>query len=398
MVRLMNRSIDLLEALADDSGDVFHLNRRGYVYATAVPARVGALRRSAERAAAQGAGPLRPWPDAAGGDGYVGAPARGYRGQPAGADFLGEPALVRRHFPCLSADTLAVVHARRAGWLSGQQLGMYLLGEARRCGVELISGRVEALDFEADRMAAVRVARAGGAETIATRAFVNAAGPFAPAVARLSGVELPVFLELHLKLAFEDHLGAVPRDAPMLIWDDPQTIAWTDEERAGLEASPDLRFMLDALPAGAHLRPEGLSPDSRTLLVLWACHTRRDEPVLPLPADPHFPELALRGVATMVPALRAYLERLPRGVVDGGYYARTRENRCLVGPLGRDGTYVLGALSGYGLMAACAAGELLAAHVTGDTLPSYAPAFSPARYADPAYRRQVDAWGDDGQL
>jgi glycine/D-amino acid oxidase-like deaminating enzyme len=398
MVRLMNRSIDLLEALAEESGDAFHLNRRGYVYATADPGRAAALRQGAEQAAAQGAGPCRAWPDAAGGDGYARAPARGYRGQPAGADFLGERALVRRHFPCLSEDTRAVVHVRRAGWLSGQQLGMCLLDEARRRGVELVSGRVDAVDVEAGRVSGVRVARAGGEETIATRAFVNAAGPFAPTVARLQDVELPVFLELHLKLAFEDHLGVVPRDAPMLIWDDPQTIAWTDEERAGLQASPDLRFMLDPLPAGAHLRPEGLSPESRTLLVLWACHTRRAQPVLPLPADPQFPELALRGVATMVPGLRAYVERLPRGVVDGGYYTRTRENRCLVGPLGAEGAYIIGALSGYGLMAACAAGELLAAHVTGDALPGYAPAFAPARYADPAYRRRLEAWGDDGQL
>src|SRR3972149_2664420 len=35
MVGLMNRSIDLLEDLARQSDNVFHLNRRGYLYATA---------------------------------------------------------------------------------------------------------------------------------------------------------------------------------------------------------------------------------------------------------------------------------------------------------------------------------------------------------------------------
>ena len=35
MVRLMNRSIDLLEQWSDASGDRFLMNRRGYVYATA---------------------------------------------------------------------------------------------------------------------------------------------------------------------------------------------------------------------------------------------------------------------------------------------------------------------------------------------------------------------------
>ena len=37
MVAAMNRSIDLLEELARESGNVFGLNRRGYLYATADP-------------------------------------------------------------------------------------------------------------------------------------------------------------------------------------------------------------------------------------------------------------------------------------------------------------------------------------------------------------------------
>src|SRR6266545_6623908 len=35
MLGLMNRSIDLMEALADESGNVFRMNRRGYLYLTA---------------------------------------------------------------------------------------------------------------------------------------------------------------------------------------------------------------------------------------------------------------------------------------------------------------------------------------------------------------------------
>jgi sarcosine oxidase subunit beta len=404
MIRLMNRSIDLLEALAEASGDVFHLNRRGYVYATADPRRVRALRQDAGRAAEQGAGPLREWPDALGRDGYVPAPARGYRDQPTGADLLTDPVLIRRHFPCLAETTRAVLHVRRAGWLSGQQLGMHLLDEARRHGVELITGRLEAIEAAGGRVGGVRVACPGGALTIATRRLVNAAGPLAPAVARLTGVQLPVVSELHFKLAFDDHRGAVPREAPMLIWDDPQTLPWTADERAELEAGGPLGFLLGPLPAGAHLRPEGLSADSRMVLALWdyrppsVGRLTSGEPVFPLPQDPHFPELALRGVAAMVPGLRAYLDRLPRGHVDGGYYTRTRENRALVGPLEVEGAYVVAALGGHGLMAACAAGELLAAHVAGEALPGYAPAFSPARYADLAYRQRLEGWGDDGQL
>src|SRR5258708_13682358 len=58
MVRLMNRSIDLLEELARESGNVFRMNRRGYLFATADPARVPELVRRADEAARLGAGPV----------------------------------------------------------------------------------------------------------------------------------------------------------------------------------------------------------------------------------------------------------------------------------------------------------------------------------------------------
>src|SRR5512145_3385112 len=51
MVALMNRSIDLLEDLARESGNVFRMNRRGYLFATADPARVPEFLRAAESAA-----------------------------------------------------------------------------------------------------------------------------------------------------------------------------------------------------------------------------------------------------------------------------------------------------------------------------------------------------------
>jgi sarcosine oxidase, subunit beta len=85
-------------------------------------------------------------------------------------------------------------------------------------------------------------------------------------------------------------------------------------------------------------------------------------------------------------------------VLDGGYYTRTRENRPLVGPLGPRGAYVLGALAGFGIMAAPAAAELLAAHVEGGPLPEYAAAFDPARYQDERYRLLLERWGDTGAL
>ena len=57
MLALMNRSIDLMEALADESGNVFRMNRRGYFYLTADEKRAADLETSSHRISSLGAGP-----------------------------------------------------------------------------------------------------------------------------------------------------------------------------------------------------------------------------------------------------------------------------------------------------------------------------------------------------
>ena len=60
-------------------------------------------------------------------------------------------------------------------------------------------------------------------------------------------------------------------------------------------------------------------------------------------------------------------------------------------PKPEPGAYVCAGLSGYGVMAANAAGELLAQHVTAEPLPAYARAFRPERWLDTDYRRRVES-------
>jgi glycine/D-amino acid oxidase-like deaminating enzyme len=69
-----------------------------------------------------------------------------------------------------------------------------------------------------------------------------------------------------------------------------------------------------------------------------------------------------------------------------------------VGPTDVDGAYVIGAVSGYGIMSACGVGELLAAYVTGTELPFYAKAFALSRYNDIGYTKTLERWGENGQL
>jgi len=395
MVAVMNRSIDLLEELARESGNVFRMNRRGYLFASADPARVPQFHRAAAEAAALGSGPVREHATAA--SAYVPAAADGFDTPLTGADVITEPSLIRRHFPYLTPDTLAVLHARRCGWFSGQQLGMYLLEQAREHGVELVEGRVETIDTTGGRVRGVHVTGPGGGRVLGTDRAVIAAGPFLHRAGRLLGVEVPIFCELHAKIAWNDALRAMPRDAPLTIWADPMTIPWSPEERAELGASGAHDLLLGELPAGAHGRPEGAG-DSTSVLGIWTYDTKPAEPAFPLAFDPAYPEVVLRGMARMIPALTPYLERLPRCFVDGGYYTKTRENRFLSGPLPVAGAYIIGALSGYGMMASNGAADLLADHIAERPLPHYAAAFRLDRYDDPAYLELLDDWGDSGQL
>jgi glycine/D-amino acid oxidase-like deaminating enzyme len=253
---------------------------------------------------------------------------------------------------------------------------------------------VEGVDTYGGRVRAVRL---GNGMTIATDAFVIAAGPFLKQVGQMVGVDFPVFSELHIKVGFRDDAHAFPRNAPLLIWIDAQNLPWSDEERALFAESDETRTLLREFPAGVHARPEG-GAASPTFLVLWTFHTEPVEPILPIRFDPRYPEIALRGLSSMLPSLRTYFDSLPRLTMDGGYYTKTQENRPLIGPLPMRGAFVIAALSGYGVMAACAAGELLAGHVTGAKLPAYAPAFALERYQDPAYQALLKNWGASGQL
>lgn len=394
MVRLMNRSIDLMERLAAESGNVFRMNRRGYLYLTADPAKIPGLIEAAQEPPRLGAGPLRVHDGSAGAAEYIPPSAEEVDPDLTGADLLLDTGLIRKHFPYLSSGVAAALHARRAGWFSAQQLGMLLLERARQAGVRWREGRIAGVELDTQGVCGVRLA---DGERIGTRIFVNAAGPLASEVGRMLGVELPIHCELHLKVAFKDSLKAVPREAPLLIWTDAQFLPWTEEERELLGAAEDTAWLLREMPPGAHTRPEG-GRESDIALMLWEYHVERVEPTFPPRLDVQYPEIALRGLTAMLPALRGYFGKSPRPILDGGYYCKTQENRPLIGPLPVKGAYVIAALSGFGLMASCAAGELLAAHAAGSFLPPYAPAFSLERYSDPAYRKLLESWTGTGQL
>ncbi|MGC8810577.1 MAG: NAD(P)/FAD-dependent oxidoreductase [bacterium] len=396
MVRLMNRSIDLLEELAEESGNCFHLNRRGYLFATAEPRNLQRFQEVAEEEAKLGAGPVRGH-SKFNNSSYQPSPPQNFIDQLAGSDLITDQELIKNNFPYLSSDTIALLHARRCGWLSAQQLGMYMLEKAREHGTVFRQARLEGIKVVKEKIEAVFIREDDRQVLLPTRYLVIAAGPFLPHVARMLGLELPVFHELHTKVVFHDYLRVIDREAPLLIWTDPVFLPWSAEERASLQEFAETQYLLEEFPSGVHCRPEG-GPDSDVILIIWTYDIRPVEPVFPFAVDPHYAEICLRGLARMIPGLERYFRRMPKPVIDGGYYTKTRENRPLIGPLPVEGAFVIGALSGFGIMASCAAGELLAAHLTKSELPSYAPAFCLERYDDPEYKRLLENWPDTGQL
>ena len=89
---------------------------------------------------------------------------------------------------------------------------------------------------------------------------------------------------------------------------------------------------------------------------------------------------------------------MPHPQLNCGYYTKARENHSLVGTMGVDGAYLIGAVSSHEIMSACGVGDLLTAQVTGTGLPSYSGAFELSRYDDLEYQRKLESWEDSGQL
>jgi glycine/D-amino acid oxidase-like deaminating enzyme len=391
MTAFMDRSIDLIEEIARATENRINLNRRGYLFATADAAKIDFLHTMTQLAESRGAGAAR-FHDTLS-SAYVPSPERGFDTALNGADVITDRSLIRKHFPYLAPETVVIAHARRAGWLSAQQLGAVMLEAARERGVKLVRGRIVGIDAT-ERVRGVTVEREGVRHPLEATHLVLAGGPMQKEMAQMVDLDLPIFAERHHKVSFADTDG-VPRSAPMMIWLDAQYLPWSDDERAALEADDEARWLLQEFPAGVHGRPDG----AHATLVLFNHHGEAVAPEFPLPEPPpYYAEIALRGMSTMVPGLRAYAGKPSRPYVDGGYYVKTRENRPLIGPTPVDGLYISSGYSGFGVMASCAGGELIARHITGAPLPDYAPAFLLSRYQNDEYISLLDRWGDGGQL
>lgn len=395
MTAFTDDSIALLEEIASATGNRINMTRRGYALVTrrANPADLidelyRGYGKDLDHLIRIHGGPAAPT--------YRPPVSAAWDTAPSGVDVLCDPALIREIFPTYASDVRTVLHIRRAGAISGQQLGQYMLEAIRAAGGRVLRGEIIAIEGTAPFTLAVKTPD-GRVSLQATR-LVNAAGPFLRNVAAMLGEDVPVSCVYQQKIAFEDRAGAIARTMPFTIDLDGQILPWSDEERTILAEDAAARRLLAPMPGGIHCRPDG--PESGTWIKLgWAFNTRKSDPHAPDPMDAQFPDIVLRAASRLHPALKPYIGRLPRGAHHyGGYYAMTEENWPLIGPMRTRGSFLAGALSGFGTMAACMAGAITASWVAGGTLPDYAHALSPRRHENAALMAELAALSSRGVL
>jgi len=329
MARFMDRSIDLLEELDRGSHQAFELNRRGYVFLTADVSEAERLNTHA--------GPT--------------------------TEFVGDPRTILQHYPFITDRVRAMLHVRRAGFMSASKLGQHLLERSCARGVEVIRDEVKGVVVENGRFVAATLA---SGSRVDAPVFVLAAGPLLPEWTDRLALDVSIVNELHGKISFEDDDAVISREAPLMIWNDPVDLG-----------------AFGTFPPAVHFRPRG----AQSILGIWTYDTRIERPAFPPVFADDYGEIVMRGLAVMIPRLDKYVQRGVKAIVDGGYYCKAPDNRPLIGPTSIDGVFVLGALSGYGIMGSQAAADLLATYILDHQRPHYAAAFHPARFQDPAYQR-----------
>ncbi|MCC6534588.1 MAG: FAD-binding oxidoreductase [Burkholderiales bacterium] len=388
MTAFTDHSISLMEQIDRASGSRLDMTRGGYALASrrerpedlisslyrGYDGAPGQVRLHESAAAEYRPSQRGPWADA-----------------PDGVDVLLNRALIRRNFPSFARDVASVIHIRRAGSFSAQQLGQFMLEALAEAGVRVRRAEVRAI--AAAPAFDIEMTSEGGAQRVTAERIVNAAGPFVRDIGAMLGEDLPVRCVYQQKISFEDRSGAIPRDMPFAIDLDGQHLAWNDEERELLAGDPAARRLLEPMPGGVHCRPDGRVDGTRIKLG-WAYNAQASDPHAEEPLDPNFPDVVLRAASRLYPALAAYVGRLPRGLHHyGGYYAMTEENWPLIGPMRTTGAFLAGALSGFGSMAACAAGSVCASWAAGSPVPDYAKALSGARHADAALMAELAQLG-----
>ena len=399
MVAFTDRSIDLMEQIARETSNVFGMSRRGYLLATRLQ-NIDELISDLYTGYGDRAQELVRVRDTSSISTYSKSLSASWESAPDGVDVLTDAATIKDLFPAIADDICNVIHVRRGGEINSQQLAVLMLQRIREFGGRLIAGRLHGVTV--GNGFKLELETATGIDSITAGCFVNAAGPFAKRVAAMIDIELPVKNLFQQKIAFVDSIGAVPRDLPFTVDIDEARLEWSDEDRELLTNDPEFIWLTQTLPGGTHCRPDG-NEHGKWVKLGWAYNIDPSEPQEQLANEPkldeRFPEIVIRGASSLIPSLAEYIDRPPtRFSHYGGYYTMTEENWPLIGPMGVDGAFTVSGLSGFGSMAACAAGLDCATWMCGGELPHYAADLSLERYADARRLADLRQGGKTGLL
>ena len=243
-----------------------------------------------------------------------------------GADIaLLTPAELAARYPWLAVDDLALgsLGASGEGWFDGYGLLAAFARKARSQGARYIRGEVTGIARAGGRVTELRLADGAG---VPCGVAVNAAGPWAAAVARLAGIGLPVFAR--------------------------RRTVYVIACRARFERCP---MLID--PTGFWLRPEG-----ERFIAGVAPLVDPDD----LPLDPDYGPFETElwpALAARIPAFEAAkLERAWAGY----YEVNDFDHNAIVGPHpSLANLHFINGFSGHGIMQAAAVGRGLAERIVG---------------------------------
>lgn len=306
-------------------------------------------------------------------------------------DVVQDAAAIHDDHPYLDAAISKSVFIKNAGHVDSITMANVMLTDAKKRGLTFQQLEIVNLVKSNDRYDIHGI----NGRIISADKLIFSAGPFINQLAKQLELSFPIWNTLQRKFIIPDPQKIIPRDMPFTIYVDGQTLSWSIDEKSFLQSNSDLKWMTEEMPGAIHIKPEG----GDRIKLGWAFSTEQIEPEWNFKTSDYFPQIVLKGASRFIPALAQYAENIPSPVIEyGGYYTRTKENWPLIGPTELDNVYVVGALAGFGTMAACAAGELCASYLVGEDLPEYAAYFHPARYSDPNISSELKTLTIDGQL
>jgi 4-methylaminobutanoate oxidase (formaldehyde-forming) len=239
-------------------------------------------------------------------------------------------------FPLMAKDgVLGGAWLPTDGWLDPSGLAQALAAGARKAGATITPRtRVVAISTDRGRVAGVTVDRDGERSEIATEVVVDAAGMFAPEIASMVGVTVPIIPMAHQYL-FTEPLEGVHPGLPQLR--DPDNLVYFREEVGGLCMGG---YERDPAPWGL----DGIPPDFNGKLL--APDMARFEPIM---------EGAIRRVPAMADA------RVSR--VINGPEAFTPDNEFILGESEVRGFWLAAGFCAHGIAGAGGIGRQMASWI-----------------------------------